>query len=125
MSARQLDKAASQSAQSHADSTVTVLGELGFSPTSVVYTVAGSTRLSPAASSVLRAPFIGCASHRLACAVKFLLLPFRALLDKVNATMVDLSNASNRVGALKQYTSLEHINRNETRWTSQFNQLDR
>ena len=125
LSTRQLGRATSQNAQSHADSTVTVTGELGFSQSSVVYTVADSTRLGPAASSLLRAPFTGCASHRLACAVKFLLLPFRALLDKASAAVVDLSSSSNRVGALKQYTSLETVSRSETRWTSQFNQLDR
>ena len=123
LSIRQLDKTTNQNAQNHSDTTI--LDEFGSCPRNIIYIVADNTRLNPAVSNILRVPFIGCASHRLACAVKIMLGPFKIMLDKINSIMVDLSASSNRMGALKRYSNLEPINRNETRWTSQFNQMDR
>lgn len=69
-------------------------------------------------------PFIGCASHRFNLGVKLFLKAERNLLDKANELMRKLTSIKGRA-ALKKKTHLHAKIRNDTRWSSTYEILDR
>lgn len=126
LAVKQLPDQTNQNAANHAALIRQVMEECGRTERSILYVVADNTNLNPATARILRTPCIGCASHRLNCAVRYLLdHNYVGELGKVNNMMRHILDSSPRNGKLAQWTSLKAIGRNATRWSSQYQQLAR
>lgn len=76
-------------------------------------------------AKLINVPFVGCASHRLALAVKLLTdknIANRNVILKVHTLMKKLRTIINR-SILREYTHLAPEIRNQTRWSSCYNML--
>lgn len=69
-------------------------------------------------------PLIGCASHGFALAVKDFMQCDEGLIDKIQKLMKKLSTVKGKA-LLRSHTSLAPIMRNDTRWSSTYEMLQR
>ncbi len=116
----------SKSAAAHYEAIVYNLSLFGKTVTNVTAYVADNENLNKAIAKLLKVPLIGCASHRLALAVKnSFLVDFDDILDKIGTLMVKIKVSNKRSAELRKKTSLHPIIPNKTRWSSQFEMAKR
>ena len=111
-------------AQKQADFLVDVVEALGRCKENILYLVADNTATNPATATALDVPFIGCASHRFNLAVQKYLERHQRIISDINHLMISLTNLK-RAGRLRQFTDLQPIVMNTTRWSSKHVMLER
>ncbi|KAE9339410.1 hypothetical protein PF008_g11585 [Phytophthora fragariae] len=90
----------------------------------VAFIVGDNCATNQSVATKLGVPLVGCASHRFNLAVNRFLADSEPLLTQVNTLMSKLSQANN-FAQLAEATSLHPIKRNITRWSSNFEMLQR
>ncbi|KAE8998011.1 hypothetical protein PR002_g18872 [Phytophthora rubi] len=90
----------------------------------VAFIVGDNCATNQSVATKLGVPLVGCASHRFNLAVNRFLADSEPLLTQVNTLMSKLSQANN-FAQLAKATSLHPIKRNITRWSSNFEMLQR
>jgi hypothetical protein len=90
----------------------------------ILFLVADNTNTNPATADLLDVPFIGCASHRFNLAVQKYLEQHQNVITNIHRIMVLLSNLK-KAGKLRQFTDLEPVTMNATRWTSKYAMIER
>jgi hypothetical protein len=83
----------------------------------ILFLVADNTNTNPATADLLDVFFIGCASHRFNLALQKYLERHQNVITKIHEIMCLLSNLK-RAGKLRQFTDLEPVIMNATRWSS-------
>ncbi|KAI3657095.1 hypothetical protein MP638_005789 [Amoeboaphelidium occidentale] len=93
----------------------------------IKFLVSDNTEVNPSVCRKLKIPFIGCISHRLSLAMnRFMQLElFSDDIRNIHNLMVKLSHANKRAYLRKFGCYLAPVQRNETRWSSTFNMLNR
>jgi len=118
----------SQDAVSHYDWIVSMLAVYEKGPDNILFFCSDNTNTMPALARLLRCPFLGCNSHRLALYVRQYLDcnedDESHLINKVKALMKKL-RAANKAAALMMETHLKAIVSNATRWSSVYNMIKR
>ena len=106
-------------AETHAALIVDTLDLFDHKVEDLLILLADNTNLNPAIANILHIPMIGCASDKFNLAVQHFLSAYKYQIEKVNALMSNLKNIK-VAGKLRQYTSLEPITHNITRWPSNY-----
>jgi hypothetical protein len=75
-------------------------------------------------AAICSIPLIGCASHRFNLAVKEILKQHKHLVDKVEKLMIKCRTLK-IAGEIRQKTKLRALEKNVTRWGSEYNMLQR
>ncbi|RLN11165.1 hypothetical protein BBJ28_00007144 [Nothophytophthora sp. Chile5] len=113
-----------QSALNHKDFIIRTLEYLRFDPCGEVCLVGDNCSTNVATARLLGVPLLGCASHRLNLAAERVLKKYETELDLIAGVMRKLST-TNPAGHLRKLTPLKPIRRNDSRWSSAFDMVDR
>jgi hypothetical protein len=111
-------------AQIQADFLVDVTENINRTKEDILFLVADNTNTNPATADILRCPFIGCASHRFNLAVQKYLEQHQNVITNIHRIMALLSNLK-KAGKLRQFTELEPVTMNATRWSSKYAMIER
>jgi hypothetical protein len=111
-------------AQTQADFIVNVVENVCRKKEDILFLVADNTNTNPATADLLGVPFIGCASHRFNLAVQKYLEPNQKIIVNIHQIMILLSNLK-KAGRLRQFTHLEPVSMNKTRWSSKYKMMER
>ena len=111
-------------AETHKAFIIDVLELYGKGLSSLAYLVGDNAPVNTCLSDLLEVPFIGCASHRFNLACKKYLEEYEESLSKISRLMVTLRNVK-QAGKLRTKTKLSAVLRNDTRWSSTFQMLER
>lgn len=111
-------------AQTQADFLVDVVENVNRTKKDILFLVADNTNTNPATADLLDVRFIGCASHRFNLAVQKYLEQHENVITNINRIMGLLSNLK-KAGKLRQFTDLEPVIMNATRWSSKHDMIER
>ena len=90
----------------------------------VVAIIGDNAEVNKALANLCGKPLIGCASHRFNLAIKVILKEQEHLIGRIQDINVKLKSLKLR-GNLRSHTELEPKLRNDTRWSSTYQMLER
>jgi hypothetical protein len=114
-------------AQDHLHHLSIILGTYGKSDTDIVYLIGNNCSVNQGMSKILKAPLIGCGSHKFNLAVRQWISNQPQLKEIIQRIAIVMKKASTlKVSAhLRKLTTLKTIRENDTRWSSTFMMVKR
>jgi hypothetical protein len=105
-------------AQDHLHHLSIILGTYGKSDTNIVCLIGDNCSVNQSMSTILKAPLIGCGSHKFNLAVRKWISNQRQLEEIIQRIAIVMKKASTlKVSAqLRKLTTLKTIRENDTRW---------